>query len=69
MALLQRVARLGGLPAHARLQTERQLRDAAGTLRMLGEERMAAELRTMAAKLGVQRRRIIARAQGIRRVN
>jgi hypothetical protein len=62
MALLQRTARLGGLQAHARLTTERQLRDAAGTLRMLGETEMADQAVHMARRLGVQRRRLIAKA-------
>lgn len=61
MALLQRTAKLGGFEAHTRLKAERQLRDVAGTLRMLGEIEMCEQVRTMASRLGVQRRRIIQR--------
>lgn len=53
-----------GTGADARLTAARQIRNAALTVRLLGEEKYAAELRRIARGLDAQRREIGARERG-----
>jgi len=55
-----RQAAVVGMEAHARLTTARLIRDAALTLRMLGEDKYAADLGRIARGLDAQRRKIMA---------
>jgi len=65
-----RAARVGGMSAHARLETARELRRAAGTLDWLAKEegltglsKMAGDLKRVARNLDAQRRRVMCAAE------